>query len=78
MTDRLDRLRTLRDQLTGWLEEPAADRAQLALRLSDVLAQIDALEKAQPAKEATALDELRAKRAARQTKSPARPSRTKS
>ena len=80
MSDRLDRLRSLRDQLTTRLGECRSDHAfaQLAAQLRDVLAQIEACEKAEPAKEATALDELRAKRAARQTSGSARASRTKS
>ena len=66
MSDRLDRLRALRDQLTGWLEENAADRAPLALRLTQVLAEIEACEKAAPETKGTVLDELKAKRSGRE------------
>lgn len=80
MSDRLERLRNLRDQLTTRLEDCSSDHAfaQLAAQLRDVLAQIETCEADEPTKEATALDELRAKRAARKTSGPARSSRTKS
>jgi hypothetical protein len=64
MSDRLERLVVLRDQLTVWLAGNAPDRAQLALRLVSVLEQIEAIEKAQPATEGTVLDEVSARRAA--------------
>lgn len=66
MSDRLSRLQVLRDQLTEWLADSPADRAQLALRLAATLEQIEACEKAQPQMKGTVLDELNAKRAVRQ------------
>lgn len=78
--DRLETLRALRDSLAADLDacESMRDKAALSQRLMDTLVQIEDCEKAAPPKEATALDELRAKRASRATKSPTRASRAKS
>jgi hypothetical protein len=67
--DRLDTLRALRDALAADLDacESMRDKAALSLRLMDALEQIDVLEKAQPPKEASPLDEIRARREARTT-----------
>lgn len=75
MSDRLSRLQTLRDQLTAWLADSPADRAQLALRLASVLEQIEACEKAQPQTKGTVLDELNAKRAEREAAGASSPAR---
>lgn len=77
MTDRLERLVHLRDQLTTRLGGDITDRdfATLAARLTDVLAQIEVIEKAAPAKEGTALDEVTARREAKASPSSGRTSR---
>jgi hypothetical protein len=75
VSDRLVRLYALRDQITGWLEQNAADRAPLALRLTQVLEQIEACEKAAPQTKGTALDEVNARRAAKVAKGSAGPTR---
>jgi len=75
MSDRLERLERLRDQITEWLDGPAADRAPLALRLITVLEQIDAVRAAAPEQKGTALDEFTKRRAERQATSPAIPAK---
>jgi hypothetical protein len=74
MGDRLERLYDLRDQVSGWLSQSAADRAQLVLRLTSILEQIDELERAEPEAKGTVLDEL-AKRRTGKAQAP-RPART--
>ena len=65
--DRLAALRALRDRLAADLDvcESARDVAALSQRFMDTLAQIETIEKAQPAKKGTPLDELTARRRAR-------------
>lgn len=65
--DRLTALRALRDRLAMDLDvcDSARDVAALSQRLMDVLAQIETIEKAQPAEKGTPLDELNARRRAR-------------
>jgi hypothetical protein len=75
MSDRLERLIVLRDQVTAWLETAAADRAPLVLRLTTILEQIDAIEKAQPATKGTVLDELNSRRAAKSASGEVGPAR---
>lgn len=67
--DRLASLRALRDMLAADLDvcESMRDKAALSLRLVDVLEQIAVIEKAEPAREGTALDEFTRRRAERQT-----------
>lgn len=67
MSDRLGRLQTLRDQLTARLADRPSDRdfAALSLRLTDVLAQLDALEAAAPQTKGTVQDEVARQREAR-------------
>jgi hypothetical protein len=65
--DRLAALRDLRDLVARALvtTESARDVAALSRQMTDVLAQIEAVEKAAPEKKGTALDELQNRRAAR-------------
>ena len=65
--DRLASLQALRDRLATDLDECESKRdvAALSQRLMDVLEQIADIEKAQPAKEGTALDEFSRRRAAK-------------
>lgn len=58
-------LRALRDRLATEMDrtESARDVAALSQRLMDVLEQIDAAERAQPAQKGTPLDELKTRRA---------------
>lgn len=68
--NRLDTLRALRDELARWMDETdsARDRAALSLRFVGVLEQIEQIEHATaPAQGGTGLDELNARRAARQS-----------
>lgn len=69
---RLVALIALRDRLAGDIDvcESARDVAALSQRYMDVLEQIDALEKLQPAKKGTGLDELERRRAERQAPGP--------
>jgi hypothetical protein len=68
VSDRLTRLEALRDRLTECVDvAPAALLPQTAGVLMKVLAEIDEVEKAQPPKEASPLDEIRARREARAT-----------
>ena len=62
---RLVSLRALRDRLAAEIDrtDSARDVAALSQRVMDVLEQIDAIEKAQPAQKGTPLDELKARRA---------------
>lgn len=66
--DRLQSLITLRDMLAADLDfcESMRDKAALSLRFMDVLEQIAEIEKAQPAREGTALDEFTRRRTERQ------------
>jgi hypothetical protein len=75
--DRLETLRALRGVLALQIEatDSARDVAALSQRLMDVLAQIDACEKADPVREGTALDEVNARRAAKTSKGPGRAAR---
>lgn len=71
MTETPDRLTRLRD-LASLLEESIQEatvgvRAQLAAQYRATLTEIDELEKSQPEQKGTALDELNARRAARES-----------
>ena len=68
MGDRLERLLVLRDHLTAAVEAGPTPRdlAALSARLADVLAQIEACEKAAPESKGTALDELTRRRQSKQ------------
>jgi hypothetical protein len=74
---RLGGLRALRDRLAVELDECDSKRdvAALSQRFMDVLAQIEACEKAAPVQEGTALDEVNARRAAKAAKVPGRAAR---
>ena len=64
---RIDRLRELADLLEGSLAEASVGvRAQIAAQYRATLAEIDELEKSMPGQKGTALDELNARRAARE------------
>jgi len=68
--DRLAALRALRDRLAEEIDgcQSSRDMAALSRQLTDVLGQIDALERASaPAEKGTGLDELNARRAARES-----------
>lgn len=67
--DRAATLRTLRDRLAKQIDETESGRdvAALSQRLVDVLRQIAELEKQEPAQKGTALDELNARRHARES-----------
>ena len=69
--DRLATLRVLRDSLAADLDACDAfrDKAALALRFTDVLAQIEACEKAAPQEKGTALDEFTRRRQAQAARS---------
>jgi hypothetical protein len=64
---RIDRLRDLADLLEASLAEASVGvRAQIAAQYRATLAEIEELEGAQPGQKGTALDELNARRAARE------------
>lgn len=75
--NKLGTLRALRDRLATDLDEcdSARDVAALSQRLMDVLAQIEAAEKAQPEAKGTTRDDVARKRAQREAASKA-PRRT--
>jgi hypothetical protein len=77
VADRLTRLRDLADSLQADLAgcESLRDKAALGRLYADVLAQIEACEKAAPEQKGTALDEFAKRRAERETKSPAVPAK---
>lgn len=66
---RIDKLRDLAELLESSIEEASVGvRAQLAAQYRATLAEIEQLEREQaPARKGTGLDELRARRAARET-----------
>ena len=66
---RLDALRDLRDLLAKTITatDSARDVAALSRQLTDVLAQIEQAEADKPEQKGTALDELNARRAARES-----------
>lgn len=70
-SDRLAGLQALRDVLAQAIDSgpKPAELAALSRQLTDVLSQIEAVEKAQPEKKGTALDELTSRRSARESKS---------
>ncbi|WP_152203628.1 hypothetical protein [Georgenia thermotolerans] len=64
---RIDRLRALADLLEASLDEATVGvRAQIAAQYRATLAEIAEIEKAAPEQKGTALDELNARRAARE------------
>jgi hypothetical protein len=65
--DRVRALRSLRDVVARTIAgtDSARDVAALSRQLTDVLAQIEAAEKAEPEKKGSPLDELQNRRAAR-------------
>lgn len=67
--DRLETLRALRDRIASQIDETdsARDVAALGQRLMDALGQIDDIEGSTPEQKGTALDDLRARRAARRS-----------
>ena len=66
--DRLTRLRNLAALLEESIQESTVGvRAQLAAQYRATLAEIDELEKSSPEQKGTALDELNARRAARES-----------
>lgn len=72
--DRLAALEDLRDLLATTIvgTDSARDIAALSGRLTDVLAQIEDVKKATPKAKGTALDELKARRAARSPRAASR------
>ena len=67
--DRLETLRVLRDVLAAQIDvtDSGRDVAALSLRFMATLAEIEDLEKSKPEQKGTALDELTARRAARES-----------
>jgi hypothetical protein len=65
--DRLESLRALRDRIAATIDatDSARDVAALSRQLTDVLQQIEAIEKATPGRKGTPLDELAKRRAGR-------------
>lgn len=70
LNDRLDTLKALRDKLALAIDatESSRDLAALSRQLTDVLAQIEEIEKSLPAKKDTPLDAVKKNRAARSTR----------